>query len=163
MAPTPNDTSRQCVQQTFRPFRTTRRADPSAPHHAKVENLGSSAASSAAKNGVGTAGLSTSLSCPVPRPGRKRWDRDRSAIDLGRATVLITQIGRSGGGGGPMAADAVRLTTRELSVRTFPDFEQFFSQVHGCACTLYFFGRHLTPAAGTAKERAERLGLPTDP
>jgi GNAT superfamily N-acetyltransferase len=59
-----------------------------------------------------------------------------------------------------MAADAVRLTTRELSVRTFPDFEQFFSQVHGCACTLYFFGRHLTPAAGTAKERAERLGAP---
>ncbi|TCO21136.1 hypothetical protein EV652_11143 [Kribbella steppae] len=59
-----------------------------------------------------------------------------------------------------MAADAVRLTTRELSMRTFPDFEQFFSQVHGCACTLYFFGRHLTPLAGTAKERADRLGAP---
>ena len=59
-----------------------------------------------------------------------------------------------------MAADVTRLTTRELSLRTFPDFEQFFSQVHGCACTLYFFGRHLTPIAGTAKDRADRLGAP---
>lgn len=53
-----------------------------------------------------------------------------------------------------------KLTTRELSMDTFPDFEKFFGQVHGCACTLYLFGRHLTPAASTAKERAQRLGAP---
>lgn len=59
-----------------------------------------------------------------------------------------------------MASKTARLTTRELTRRTFPDFEQFFRQVHGCACTLYFFGRHLTPVAGTAKERAATLGAP---
>ncbi len=59
-----------------------------------------------------------------------------------------------------MASKAVRFTTRELSLRTFSDFERFFSQVHGCACTLYFFGRHLTPVAQTAKERAELVGAP---
>ncbi|GAB3751364.1 GNAT family N-acetyltransferase [Microlunatus parietis] len=37
-------------------------------------------------------------------------------------------------------------TTRELSVRTLPDFERFFWQVNGCACALYLFGRHLSPA-----------------
>jgi ribosomal protein S18 acetylase RimI-like enzyme len=57
-----------------------------------------------------------------------------------------------------MSVDAVRFTTKELSKRTWPDFERFFSQVHGCACTLYLFGRHLSPLAGTAKERAEILG-----
>lgn len=57
-------------------------------------------------------------------------------------------------------AGAVRFTTRELSVRTLPDFEQFFSQVHGCACTVYYLGRHLPPVARTAKERAEILGAP---
>jgi len=57
---------------------------------------------------------------------------------------------------------ATRYTTRELSMRTFRDFEQFFTQVHGCACTLYFFGRHLTPVAGTAKQRAEILGSAPD-
>lgn len=51
-----------------------------------------------------------------------------------------------------------RFTTKELSKRTWPDFERFFSQVHGCACTLYLFGRHLSPVAQTAKERAETLG-----
>ncbi|MBO0812830.1 MAG: GNAT family N-acetyltransferase [Microlunatus sp.] len=57
---------------------------------------------------------------------------------------------------------AVRFTTRELSMRTIDDFEQFFSQVHGCACTLYFFGRHLSPLPGTAQQRAERLGSAPD-
>jgi len=57
-----------------------------------------------------------------------------------------------------MTAAATRYRTRELSKRTFSDFEQFFSQVHGCACTLYFFGRHLAPVAGTAEQRAVSLG-----
>jgi len=47
-------------------------------------------------------------------------------------------------------------------MRTIDDFEQFFSQVHGCACTLYFFGRHLAPLPGTARQRAERLGSTPD-
>lgn len=59
-----------------------------------------------------------------------------------------------------MSDSAVGLTTRELSIETFPDFEGFFAQVHGCACTLYFFGRHLAVMPGTAKERAEALGAP---
>lgn len=59
-----------------------------------------------------------------------------------------------------MTPASVRFTTRELSMRSFPDFEQFFGQVHGCACTLYFFGRHLSPMSGTAKERAQLLGPP---
>lgn len=54
----------------------------------------------------------------------------------------------------------MRFTTRELSTRTFADFEQFFAQVHGCACTLYFFGRHLSPDPGNAEQRAKRLGAP---
>lgn len=62
------------------------------------------------------------------------------------------------GGGGSVSADVARFTTRELSRRTWPDFELFFSQVHGCACTLHFFGRHLPSVPGTAKERAEHLG-----
>src|SRR3954452_22198279 len=56
----------------------------------------------------------------------------------------------------------VRYTTRELSTRTLPDFEQFFSQVHGCACTVYFFGRHLSPIPGTSEQRAEQLGSGPD-
>lgn len=52
----------------------------------------------------------------------------------------------------------VRFTTRVLSKRTFPDFERFFAQVHGCACTLYLFGRHLNPRSGTAEQIAKRLG-----
>ena len=59
-----------------------------------------------------------------------------------------------------MSTDTARFTTRELSKRTWPDFERFFSQVHGCACTLYLFGRHLTPTARTAKEKAEHFGAP---
>lgn len=55
-----------------------------------------------------------------------------------------------------------RFTTKELSKRTWPDFERFVSQVHGCACTLYLFGRHLSPAANTARERAELLGAAPD-
>ncbi len=61
-----------------------------------------------------------------------------------------------------MPTTSVRFTTRELSKRTFPDFQQFFTQVHGCACTLYFFGRHLSPVPGTAKRIAERLGSAPD-
>src|ERR1044072_918714 len=61
-----------------------------------------------------------------------------------------------------MTAASVRFTTRELSPRTFPDFERFFAQVHGCACTLYFFGRHLTSIGGNAKQKAERLGSAPD-
>lgn len=61
-----------------------------------------------------------------------------------------------------MTKTRARFTTRELSMRTFPDFERFFAQVHGCACTLYFFGRHLTPVSGTAKQKAERLGSSPD-
>lgn len=45
-------------------------------------------------------------------------------------------------------------------MQTFPDFERFFAEVHGCACTLYFFGRHLTVMPGTAEERAGTLGRP---
>lgn len=52
------------------------------------------------------------------------------------------------------------LTTRELSKRTWPDFVTFFSQVHGCACTLYSFGRHLPLKGKTAAERAELFGAP---
>lgn len=59
-----------------------------------------------------------------------------------------------------MSDFAVGLTTRELSIETFPDFERFFAQVHGCSCTLYFFGRHLAVMPGAAKERAEALGAP---
>lgn len=57
---------------------------------------------------------------------------------------------------------APRYTTRELSAETFPDFAQFFGQVHGCACTLYFFGRHLSPVGGTADQRAVSLGSAPD-
>lgn len=53
-----------------------------------------------------------------------------------------------------------RLTTRELSKRTFDDFAHFFTQVHGCHCTLYLLGRHLTPLSGSAQERARLLGAP---
>lgn len=59
-----------------------------------------------------------------------------------------------------MNETAVRFTTRELSMRTIDDFELFFSQVHGCACTLYFFGRHLNVLPGTAEDRAKVLGSP---
>jgi hypothetical protein len=51
-----------------------------------------------------------------------------------------------------MSGSAVRFTTRELSMRTFPDFEEFFAQVHRCDCTLYFFGRHWTVMPGTAED-----------
>jgi ribosomal protein S18 acetylase RimI-like enzyme len=57
---------------------------------------------------------------------------------------------------------ATRYRTRELSTRTFPDFERFFTQVHGCACTLYFFGRHLSPVAGTTQQRVGTLGSTPD-
>jgi hypothetical protein len=50
-----------------------------------------------------------------------------------------------------MATQTKRFTTRELSVRTLPDFERFFWQVNGCGCALYLFGRHLSPAASPAK------------
>lgn len=59
-----------------------------------------------------------------------------------------------------MDESTIRLATRELSMRTFADFERFFAQVHGCACTLYFFGRHLTVMPGPAEERARTLGEP---
>lgn len=61
-----------------------------------------------------------------------------------------------------MSEAAVRFTTRELSMRTIDDFEEFFTHVHGCACTLYLFGRHLAPVSGTAKRRAELLGSAPD-
>ncbi|HVX43057.1 MAG TPA: GNAT family N-acetyltransferase [Mycobacteriales bacterium] len=51
-------------------------------------------------------------------------------------------------------------TTRELSTRTWPDFVDFFSNVHGCACTLYSFGRHLPLTGKTAAERAKLYGPP---
>lgn len=44
-------------------------------------------------------------------------------------------------------------TTRELSIRTLPDFERFFWQVNGCGCALYLFGRHRRPATSSTKER----------
>ncbi|GAA5032972.1 hypothetical protein GCM10023317_84570 [Actinopolymorpha pittospori] len=59
-----------------------------------------------------------------------------------------------------MVTGEMRFTTKELSKRTWPDFERFFSQVHGCACTLYLHGRHLPSVARTATERAERFGVP---
>lgn len=59
-----------------------------------------------------------------------------------------------------MASTPARFTTRELSGSTWPDFVTFFSGVHGCACTLYSFGRHLTMAGNTAAERAELYGAP---
>jgi hypothetical protein len=40
-----------------------------------------------------------------------------------------------------MASRTKRLTTRELSMRTLPDFERFVWQVNGCGCALYLFGR----------------------
>lgn len=45
-----------------------------------------------------------------------------------------------------------QFTTRELSVGTLPDFERFFWQVNGCACALYLFGRHLSPAESSAEK-----------
>ena len=62
-----------------------------------------------------------------------------------------------------MAAGAqkvARFTTKELSKRTFADFERFFSQVHGCMCVLYSLGGHIPNPGRTAKEIAERLGEP---
>ncbi|WP_020578760.1 GNAT family N-acetyltransferase [Actinopolymorpha alba] len=62
-----------------------------------------------------------------------------------------------------MAADArkpFRFTTKELSRRTFVDFERFFSQVHGCMCVLYSLGGHIPKPGRTAKEIAEQLGDP---
>ncbi|MFC7622217.1 GNAT family N-acetyltransferase [Microlunatus sp. GCM10028923] len=56
----------------------------------------------------------------------------------------------------------LKVTTKELSRRTFDDFSEFFHRVHGCACTLYFFGRHLTPLSGSAQERARLLGTAPD-
>lgn len=61
-----------------------------------------------------------------------------------------------------MTVPVTRYRTRELSTRTFPDFAQFFTQVHGCACTLYFFGRHLSSVPGNAEERAKTLGSAPD-
>jgi GNAT superfamily N-acetyltransferase len=55
-----------------------------------------------------------------------------------------------------MAGRTKRFTTRELSVRTLADFERFFWQVNGCGCALYLFGRHLSPAAGSA-EKGKRV------
>lgn len=54
----------------------------------------------------------------------------------------------------------VRFTTKELSKRTFADFERFFSQVHGCMCTLYSLGGHIPNPARTAKELAGQRGEP---
>jgi ribosomal protein S18 acetylase RimI-like enzyme len=59
-----------------------------------------------------------------------------------------------------MTSKTIRFTTRELSTRTWSDFVTFFSQVHGCACTLYSFGRHLTLVGTTAAERADLYGSP---
>lgn len=61
-----------------------------------------------------------------------------------------------------MTEPAVRYRTRELSERTFPDFETFFGRVHGCACTLYFFGRHLSPVTGTAAQPGVSLDRTPD-
>jgi GNAT superfamily N-acetyltransferase len=61
-----------------------------------------------------------------------------------------------------MSDPTTRYRTAELSTETFPDFAEFFGQVHGCACTLYFFGRHLTPVAGTAEQLAKALGSAPD-
>lgn len=54
----------------------------------------------------------------------------------------------------------VRFRTRELSRRTFADFEAFHRSVHSCSCLLYLRGEHGPPVARTAKERAELLGAP---
>jgi ribosomal protein S18 acetylase RimI-like enzyme len=59
-----------------------------------------------------------------------------------------------------MTAGPARFPTRTLSRRTWPDFVAFHTGVHGCACMLYLRGRHLSPAAGTAEERAKLLGPP---
>jgi hypothetical protein len=56
----------------------------------------------------------------------------------------------------------MRYRTRELSTRTFADFEAFFGQVHGCACTVYFFGRHLAPVATTGEQRAADVDSGSD-
>ncbi|MEQ7129489.1 GNAT family N-acetyltransferase [Actinopolymorpha sp. B11F2] len=53
-----------------------------------------------------------------------------------------------------------RFATKELSRRTFVDFEAFHNSVHSCGCMLYPRGRHLSPAAVTAEKRAELLGTP---
>ena len=59
-----------------------------------------------------------------------------------------------------MTEDRGPFRTKELSRRTWPDFEAFHSSVHGCGCMLYLRGRHLSPAAVTAEERAKLLGAP---
>lgn len=61
-----------------------------------------------------------------------------------------------------LKGDSGAIHNAGLSMRTFPDFEQFFAQVHGCACTLYFFGRHLPVVPGTAEQRAQHLGSAPD-
>jgi ribosomal protein S18 acetylase RimI-like enzyme len=53
-----------------------------------------------------------------------------------------------------------RFTTKELSKRTFADFETFHKSVHGCGCMLYPRGRHHSPIAKTAAERAKLIGAP---
>jgi len=57
-----------------------------------------------------------------------------------------------------MATKTERFITRELSMHTLPDFEQFFSQVNGCGCALYLFGRHLSPPAASARKGNRILG-----
>jgi ribosomal protein S18 acetylase RimI-like enzyme len=59
-----------------------------------------------------------------------------------------------------VAADPARFSTRELSRRTWPDFKAFHSSVHGCGCMLYLRGRHLSPVAASAEDRAKLLGAP---
>jgi ribosomal protein S18 acetylase RimI-like enzyme len=59
-----------------------------------------------------------------------------------------------------VARKMARFTTKELSKRTFADFEQFFSQVHGCMCVVYSLGGHIPNPGRTAKEIAGRLGEP---
>lgn len=53
--------------------------------------------------------------------------------------------------------------TQELSRQTWPDFETFLSAVHGCACTLYSFGRHFSLEGKNAAERARIYGVPAGP
>jgi GNAT superfamily N-acetyltransferase len=65
----------------------------------------------------------------------------------------------------------VRMTTKELSVRTWPDFEELFTRGSGhdfCACMLFQRGRHLprsafpSRAAMQIENLAQKRGLVRD-
>lgn len=60
-----------------------------------------------------------------------------------------------------MTTNRVRFTTKELSTKTWPDFEQFFSRNGrgSCACMLYQRGRHLSEKKFPSRDERRVEGL----